>query len=417
MSHSSRCMRSSGRAECVPALAGLTGLVLGLASCSSDSAPQASFAVTDSAGVEVVATREPAWPEGGRSPWQLSLVTEIGELDGAEPYLFGGPVRAALLPDGRVAVADEQSGDIRIFSDDGEFEARWGQRGEGPGEFHGFAWLSVCSGQLMAYDWIQQRVTSFSFDGTLATTAQIETPEGQSPYRSRCLPDGSLLAAGWGDVSGRFEDGIYMFAQPADVWRMLPDTDSAVTLGTYTSSERMARIRDGGFGTVGPHPFGRAVVFAGAGNRIVVGAGERLQLELREMDGTLSKIVRGPDAELVIDDEFIEMYRSVELPEEDSADRATLAEGDFPMPPRYPAYSEVLIDDLDFIWVERFALPWSTEREWGVFDPDGVFLGHLTFPGNFRMTDIRRDRLVGVATDELGVIRVRVYALERGPAG
>jgi hypothetical protein len=379
-----------------------------LGACSTDADPPPSFAVADSAGVEVVTTSAPPWDSEG-SPWSVVLATEIGELDGAEPYLFGEVAGVALLAGGGFAVADAQSGDIRFFSDAGEFTGRIGRFGDGPGEFQSFGWMAECGGSLVAYDWILRRVTTLSLDGEVVDTRPFETPEpGRPPYNSKCLPDGSLVAVGWGDPPPR-PDGeeAWFYAQTADAWRIMPD-GVIDTIGSYISSERIGHPRGSG-----PHAFSRSVVFAGTDSTLIIGGAERLQVEVRATDGTLTRILRGPDAELVIDDELIARYQAADLVGRDSMLRADLDRADYAVPPRYPAYSELMVDDLGYIWAERFVLPWAEERRWGIFDPDGVFLGHVDVPRDFDATDVDATRLAGVATDELGVPRVRVYELSR----
>lgn len=378
--------------------------------CGADATQEASFAVADSAGVEVVTTTSAAWSASG-SPWRLTLEMEFGEFEGPEPYLFGDPVSVVRLDDGRIAVADAQSADIRFFDADGTFLYRAGGRGEGPGEFTSFSWLARCGDGLLAYDWEQRRATPISLDGEAGDPFPVPTPEEGSPvYQSRCLPDGSFLAVGWGERPRLPAGQEYLFhKQTADLWRMFPPGDSTITIGTYISSERIARA-----GGSGPHPFSRSVVFAGRGDQLLIGGAERLQIEVRSRDGKLLEIYRGPDAELVIDEEFVASYRGVELSPGDSALREWLEAAEYPMPERYPAYTDLLADPLGYVWVERFVAPWEPDqRAWGVFDPDGVFLGQLQLPPAFDMTDVTEDHVVGVAHDDLGVPTIRVYRLDR----
>lgn len=93
------------------------------------------FLERDSAGVLVATTSG----THARSPigWVVDTVPEyqIGELEGAEPYLFTGIRGARQLSDGRVLVLDEGSCELRFFGADGVFLERTGGSGEGPGEF------------------------------------------------------------------------------------------------------------------------------------------------------------------------------------------------------------------------------------------------------------------------------------------
>ena len=67
----------------------------------------------------------------------MVLVPEvtIGEMDGADPYLFGN-VRGLDVDDrGRILVVDAQAREVRVFSPEGRHLHSFGRRGEGPGEF------------------------------------------------------------------------------------------------------------------------------------------------------------------------------------------------------------------------------------------------------------------------------------------
>lgn len=386
----------------------------GVGACDGGTADP-SFAVADSAGVEVVTTATAEW-DNTSSPWRLVLETEIGLLDGEEPYLFGDPVTPMRLDDGRIVVADRLAAEVRFFDAEGVFLHRMGGHGEGPGEFGDIEWVGRCGDALLVGDRRLRRLMPVSFEGAAGETYPVVTPEeGRPPYRSRCLPDGSVLAVGWGEFSLPPEGQEYhFFAQEAEAWRLLLPGDSVVTLGTYISSERLAHFNPAtGGGGSGPHPFSRSVVFAGDSEHLYVGSAERLQVEVRSLDGDLQRILRGPDEDLIVDEELVQEYLRADLAPPDSMQRARLREADLPMPERYPAYTELLVDPLGYVWVERFTTPWESGHRWGVFDPGGAFLGNLDVPSDFTITDVGRDRVTGVAVDDLGVGRVRVYRLHR----
>ncbi len=405
------------KARLVLALSAPLALLAGCGGSESAAAPDASFAVVDSAGVDVVTTTVPEWGPSG-SPWSLTVITEIGGLDGDEVYLFGEVADVALVPDGGVAVADRQTADVRFYDAAGEYMRRSGVAGDGPGEFRRIRWLDRCGGGFIAYDPMLRRTTPISLSGVAGEPSPFITGEtNRPPYNSTCLPDGSLLAVGWGEAPPRPEGAeTWFFTQRANAWRILPD-GVIDTIGTYISSERLGMYDpDTGGGGSGPHPFSRSVEFDGDEDHIYIGAGERLQVEVRTLDGELLRIIRGPDTDLDVDAEFMATYRRASLTGMDSVLRAEIVAADDAMPERYPAFSELLVDDLGFVWVERFVLPWDDVRRWGVFAPDGAFLGHLELPLDFELTDVSADRVAGFATDEIGVQRVRVYGLVRGEA-
>jgi hypothetical protein len=101
----------------------------------------------------------------------------------------------------------------------------------------------------------------------------------------------------------------------------------------------------------------------------------------------------------------------------------------FPLPDRVSAFWDFLVDDLGFLWVRPFdpaqhsfngngaQTPFGGSGQggdWVVLSPDGVVLDTIALPVDLgEPMQITRDAVVGIATDELGVQYVRVYALER----
>lgn len=390
--------------------------IAALASCEGADAPSSLFAVADSAGVEVVATSVPVWTaEPGWSVAPQPSVT-IGQLEGDPPYLFSNIASVLGLPDGSILVADGQTAELRFFDEDGMFRRSVGGRGEGPGEYSDIAWAAQCGQGLQVLDRRNRRLTMLTSSGELLGTAPLVDPvTGSVPYRSRCGRDGSLVIAGWGEHPAMQPDVTFDFyAQEAPVyWLSSPEADP-IPLGDYVSSERILTYNPSrGSGGSAPHPFGRAVAFA-VGASIYIGNADRLQVEERDRAGRLLRLMRGPDDDLIIDEAFLYSWRATQLAPRDSARRAQLEANEMPMPPRAPAYTEVRIDPLGYIWVERFQVPWSAQNRWGVFSPTGEFLGHLTLPAGFQLMDVSENRVLGVNRDEFDVERVEVYALDRG---
>jgi hypothetical protein len=61
----------------------------------------------------------------------------IGEIEGGGPAQFGRIRTIAVLEDGRIAVADAQAEEVRLFDRDGQYIRTFGGRGGGPGELQG----------------------------------------------------------------------------------------------------------------------------------------------------------------------------------------------------------------------------------------------------------------------------------------
>ena len=160
-------------------------------------------------------------------------------------------------------------------------------------------------------------------------------------------------------------------------------------------------------------PFGRSVVYALGADHIFIGSAERLEVEVYDRSGRLLRIMRGPDDELSITDSFLAEYRSAQLSGSDSAGRARLEEAGMLMPPAMPAFTAFLPDPEGSLWVKRFHPPWEDGNRWGVFSPEGEFLGHVDLPIGLEVMDITTDHVLGVSRDDLDVERVELLALRR----
>lgn len=73
------------------------------------------FAVIDSAGIQIVETTTPLWSSG--ASWTVSdtPVLVIGEVEGRVHEVFAGVTGVVRMSDGRIAVADRGSSEIRFF--------------------------------------------------------------------------------------------------------------------------------------------------------------------------------------------------------------------------------------------------------------------------------------------------------------
>lgn len=95
----------------------------------------------DSAGIQIVENRDPAWPSG--QGWRIADTpfVQVGAQEGDPQYQFS-EVRGVLrLDDGRLVVGDGESRQLRFYSADGVFDLASGRQGGGPGEFGRLGWV------------------------------------------------------------------------------------------------------------------------------------------------------------------------------------------------------------------------------------------------------------------------------------
>ena len=87
---------------------------------------------------------------------------------------------------------------------------------------------------------------------------------------------------------------------------------------------------------------------------------------------------------------------------------------ELPLPTHVPVASQLQVDPAGNLWVERFRLPWETERRWDVLDSGGRFLGTVASPGSLEVYQVGADFLLGRSRDSLDIEQVQVFRLTRG---
>ena len=106
--------------------------------------------------------------------WTLSAEPSlsIGVVEGDEPYQLFGAGSSVRLPNGRIAVVNTGSEEVRIFGPAGDFLGSFGQEGDGPGEFRQPTNIQYLSGDtLRVWD---QRLRRFSFHDGSGTLIEVQ---------------------------------------------------------------------------------------------------------------------------------------------------------------------------------------------------------------------------------------------------
>jgi hypothetical protein len=190
------------QAKLTPVAPGLGILFVVITGCAEPPESSRDVLVTDSGGVQIVELPE--------DPWSYSAT--LGELTAASDLVLGrddsrdghdlfGIVGGALLDDGRVAIANAGTSEIRVFRRDGTLSRRIGRQGAGPGEFRALSWIGTSTGDtLLAWDPSDLRITVFGSDGSLLETRRVSPPELEE------YPLGMMPV-----MVGRMNDGTFVF--------------------------------------------------------------------------------------------------------------------------------------------------------------------------------------------------------------
>lgn len=402
----------------VPALAA----VVALAACSGTGDSERAVVRRDSAGIQIVETVRIDSAADARWTVAAAPALSIGLVEGDPKYLFGVVTGAVRLDDGAIVVADGQAGIIHFYDAAGRHARTVGGDGGGPGEFANLLGISQCgAGRLYADERMRDEIVVWDEDGELVRIFDLLEPGREPPRgvnRWACGPAGDIIAAGAGDTRATMSalTESQFFEQTGHVWVLDSLGQAVLDLGEQLVSERLfvynrhTRVRGSW-----PHPFGREISFALGSDRIYIGSGERLEVDVLDRSGRPRRIVRGPVVDRALSPDMLERYRASELSNLQRVVADGLAESGIALPDSVPAYTDMRLDPLDHLWVRRFQRPDERGERWGVFGPDGTFLGHVAMPPGLDVQQIGDDFVLGVTRDELGVARVVVHTLRRRP--
>ena len=391
-------------------------LATALATACGDSArPAPDVAVRDSGGVAIV--DNPTAAATLELPWTVATEPSvvIGVVDGAPEYQLHRITGAARLSDGRIAVVNAGSGEIRFYDAAGSFLAAVGGEGEGPGEFRDMALVDTAPGDsLLLYDPRLQRFTWV----TAAPAIGRSFPSSDSAGgRLQVLPHGRLgsgriVASGRAIAEGTPSSGVRDPFRPL----LVLDTGGTVrdTLGRYTheprhvwATERMVSIAR--------VPYGSVTGFAVGAEAIHVAPADDWEIRTLDGDGRLARLVRlhlqpRPVTATDVEAAIAEVLGRTSLSPADAREQHEMME----IPDRMPAHGRVLLDRDDHLWVEEYRAPGEAgPARWWVVDPEGRVLGVVALPGGLEVQEIGGDYVLGVALDELDTPRVVLYELDR----
>lgn len=372
--------------------------------------------IRDSSGIRIVENERPLWRDG--DGWRVDsvpLLTIGSALDGDPAAQFTRVTGVVRLSDGRIAVTDGQSAELRIFDANGRHLRTSGGKGSGPGEYPDLSGPLLLPGDTLVLSSLMPPVSGVHApDGTFLR--RVELPRVEANSRPAALihrfPDGSSLAqrAGFTIVQPRIGTWLDFLT----LYRIPAGADSAEVFGRFPSfgfSGKGRMIASVGFAPrlwIVPHE-----------DRVYIGYPERYEVARYSADGRLVALIRRAWAPVAVDQAA-----------RDAHARRTL--GDNPTPiqrerlaiqtyaDNHPAYAELRVDRVGNLWAREPRLdpealatfdPPPAPSRWSVFDSSGVWLGDVALPARLEPRDMGDDHVVGIFRDDDGVQYVRLHRL------
>jgi len=414
-----RMMRISVFLVCVVAVAAVA--------CVQDRADP-PFIVRDSAGVQIVENTGPG--TGAADAWRVpeGAAVSLGVLQGDEAQQFSMIGGATRFSDGRIAVLEQLTAELRFFDSAGVHLSTVGGFGEGPGEFrHARALVRLAGDTLAVWDVRDQSINLFSSAGGFLSKKRLYDPalfrgvewSWSCSSRLPTLSTGAILrcAVEPGITEGPAEaasQGLHRRAiRLVAVPRSLGHLD---TLGVYLGPEHYVLALGGGGIVDGAPPFpSETHVAVGLHpSRFYVAANPEYSIEVWDPEGTLVRRLgrrnarRRPTA-----DEIRQGWeRALANVSDDLKPRVRAIS---PVPDLLPAIRGLAAGPDGELWVKRGPVFTGRGRAvFDVFDPSGRYLGEVTTPYDIDLQEVGRDYLLGTRTDDQDVPYVDVFLLDRG---
>lgn len=354
---------------------------------------------------------------GALASWSLSDEPSvvIGGADEREGYLLHRVAGVTRLADGRIAIANRGTLQIRYYDPEGTHLLDAGGEGEGPDEFESLAGFTRLPGDSIIVD-SRRRLSRFGPDGRYAGSTPYDmllheecrwtAGGGQHP-----LADGSMVVVSVvyaGIIGGRRCPIPGESQPPAVVGRFFPATGVFDTIAELPGTEES--YRDDAYA------YPRTVVFAVGHDRIYLGQ--------TGSDTVLAMSVTGDTVATLL-----APFAPVPVPAD--ARLSGSARLNWIYPDHYPRYARLVAAPGDRVWV--MAYPPSKEpvrysellnpatfrrrddggSRWRVLDHDGPPVAEVRTPEGFFLLEVGDDHVLGVHKDEFDRESVRVHRLIR----
>jgi hypothetical protein len=174
-----------------------------------------------------------------------------------------------------------------------------------------------------------------------------------------------------------------------------------------------------------PVPLGRQFVALARGDRVYASVNNAWEIEIRGLDGGLTRLIRAAEqpATITADDitasrkalrdqmEAQPMMRNVPEP---IKKQLTARVDQAKYPATFAFFAGLLADADGNLWAEQVSSGADKIQRFAVIDSTGRFLGRVSMPANFRASWIGSEAVYGVWKDADDVEHVRAYPLRKG---
>lgn len=334
---------------------------------------------------------------------------EVGELDGAGPYVFAGVVGGALLEGGGLVIADRSSRELRFFGSEGVHDATAGGLGSGPLEFLRLRFPGRVSGDtLAAADPQARKVLLFDRSGEHVGSYGLPLSSGllfPTEVTEEGIVSVEVELSEEGVPEGAVQRGLRTLR--GSTWSGEPQW----VVGPLPADETAEKD-----GISGKIAFGRDLFTSAGRSRVFVANNDDFRIRAYDARGELLHIIvweaRGEEPRAGDFEAFMTEELSV-LGDPEFSQLIHAWAREVPSNLTTPVFSELFATYAGELWVKDGRHPSDPWVWWVVFDHEGTASAKVRLPRSAKLLDAHYGRLLLLQRDELGVERVRIHELLR----
>lgn len=404
-------------------MAGVGCVCLSCLSCAEPSSSPSGVSVRDSAGVTIVESRLPLWSEG--EGWTIAPEPEvvIGQADGEDRYILDDVRDVKRFADGRIAILDGGSSQVRVYDPSGRHLFDAGGPGEGPSELSRAQYMDLPHDTIVVYEYMPATLTWFDGKGAFIRFTPLASQlEGAPPYGMAFgLLSGEAVVVAAPVVRPDYRPGRRREAM--SVWRLELRGKGVDSLAAIRTDEITVH-NTGGWNNL---TFGATTYLAASDSNIYVAPSESYSIQVLDGRGNLRRIVRrAVEPRAVVSDDirrWAEQFTAVLFQDPERVDRLANNAREIGTAAVMPAYRMIAVDADEHLWVEDWDDVGIDQGRFSVFRPDGVWLGRAELPLGLpwergigllkSLMEVGSDYLLGVWIGEYGVEQVRLYRIEK----
>ncbi len=338
----------------------------------------------------------------------------IGSDEGDEGINLQTIVFASRLPGGGVVIGDRGDFALLYFDATGKSVRSIARKGRGPGEIEFLGRMWRCDASLFLNDIETRRISVFTLTGQYVRQFMFGAPRGQQlPYHSACNRDGRFVHIGW-ERPGDARPGAFRSKVP--VWTGGANEVVGAILDSVPGSERWGIVVDKQLRGTRPLPLGKQPVIGIGRAHLFLGAADRFEVQVLSHDGRRVGLLQRPESPRPVTTADVRAYTEREVANSGERNRArieaSLAAIEFPS--TLPAYTHLVVDDQDLVWIRGFPRAGASTARWTVFKATGEQVAEVDLSANLEVFEIGAGYVLGRYLDpDEAVPQVRIYQLRR----